>query len=248
MGPVVTPAPIALHRVCLRHGANEVVRDLTGAFAPGSLTALVGPNGAGKTTLLRAIAGMHLLSEGSIDRDRLAPSDIALLPQGSRLDRGFPVSCLQVASLGLAARLGPFRPIGRPQRAAAAEALVAVGLPDYANRPIGALSAGQFQRVLFARMMLQDAAVLLLDEPFSAVDARTAADLVEILLAWHAQGRTIVTVLHDLALATQVFPQTLVLANEAIAWGPTAAALSEANRIRSGLAIPVRTDFRRHAA
>jgi zinc/manganese transport system ATP-binding protein len=244
----VTPAPIALHRVCLRHSGNEAVRDLTGTFAPGSLTALVGPNGAGKTTLLRAIAGLHPLAAGSIDRGGLLQSDIALLPQGSRLDRSFPVSCLDVASFGLAARLGPFRPIGRAQRAAAEEALAAVGLPDYAGRPIGALSAGQFQRVLFARMMLQDAAVLLLDEPFSAVDARTAADLAEILLGWQTQGRTIVTVLHDLALAEQVFPQTLVLSTEAIAWGPTAAALSEANRIRSGLAIPVRTDFRRHAA
>jgi zinc/manganese transport system ATP-binding protein len=244
----VTPSPITLTGVCLRHDARDVVHDLTGCFEAGSLTALVGPNGAGKTTLLRAMAGVHPLAGGCIDRSGLAAADIALLPQGSQLDRGFPVSCLEVAALGLAARLGPFRPVGKAQRAAAAEALAAVGLPDYAAHPIGALSAGQFQRVLFARMMLQDAAVLLLDEPFSAVDARTAADLVELLLGWHRQGRTIVTVLHDLTLAAQVFPQTLLLANEAVAWGPTGAALSEANRIRSGLAIPLRPDFHRQAA
>jgi zinc/manganese transport system ATP-binding protein len=237
MGALVSPSPIRLDRVCLTHGRLAAVRDLSGGFAPGSLTAVVGPNGAGKTTLLRALAGLHPVASGTIDRGGLAPADLALLPQGSQLDRGFPITCRDVVALGLTGRIGAFRRISPRHCAAAEAALTAVGLPDHAARPIGALSAGQFQRVLFARMMLQDAPVLLLDEPFSAVDARTAHDLLNILRDWHDQGRTIVIVLHDLDLARALCPQILLLAGERIAWGPTAQALTDANRHRAGLLL-----------
>jgi zinc/manganese transport system ATP-binding protein len=138
-------------------------------------------------------------------------------------------------ALGLTARVGPFRRIGASEREAAETALAAVGLADYGNRPIGALSSGQFQRVLFARMMLQDASVLLLDEPFSAVDAATEDDLLALLHDWHAEGRTIVVVLHDLDLVAAAFPQTLLLAGDKVAWGATETVLTDANKRRSGL-------------
>jgi len=215
-----------------------VVQDLSGSFAPGSLTALIGPNGAGKTTLLRALAGLHPVANGRIDRGGLPRAKIALLPQASLLDRSFPIVCRDVVAMGLMGEIGAFRTI-RPAHLRLAEAaLAAVSLSDYANRPIGSLSAGQFQRVLFARIMLQDAPVLLLDEPFNAVDATTMNDLLRILRGWHAQGRTIVTVLHDLDLVHDAFPRTLLLAGGQIAWGPTAAALSEANQQRAGLSRP----------
>ena len=221
MGHRVTPPPIRLDHLTLRHGARDVVRDLTGQFAPGSLTALIGDNGAGKTTVLRAIAGLHPASSGTIDRGGLAASDIALLPQVSDLDRGFPIACRDVVALGLSGRLGPFRGIGPAQLRQADAALACVGLPDFGRRVIGALSAGQFQRVLFARLMLQDAPVLLLDEPFSAVDTATATDLLAILHRWHHEGRTIVTVLHDLAMVRGHFPDTLRLAGAQTQWGPS---------------------------
>jgi len=245
---MVTPPPIRLDRVTLRHARREVVRDLTGSFAPGSLTALVGPNGAGKTTLLRALVGLHPLATGHIDRGHLPASGIALLPQGSQLDRGFPITCRDVVALGQTGRLGPFRAVSAAQRQAAEQALADVGLTDHADRPIGALSAGQFQRVLFARTMLQDAPVLLLDEPFSGVDARTAEDLLAILLCWHAEGRTIVTVLHDIDLVREAFPDTLLLATDLIAWDSTALALTDANRRRAGLLLHAWSPPRRAAA
>ncbi|MEI7711118.1 MAG: ABC transporter ATP-binding protein [Rhodospirillales bacterium] len=217
------PPPIRLDRLALRHGGLDVVRDLTGAFMPGSLTALIGDNGAGKTTLLRALAGLHPPSSGTIDRGGLSPPDIALLPQGSQLDRSFPIACRDVVALGLAGRAGPFKAIDRSQLERADQALAAVGLPDLGRRAIGAMSAGQFQRVLFARLMLQDAPVLLLDEPFSAVDTATARDLLTILHGWHAQGRTIVTVLHDLDMVRAYFPDTLHLDGMQTTWGPTPA-------------------------
>jgi zinc/manganese transport system ATP-binding protein len=96
--------------------------------------------------------------------------------------------------------------------------------------------------------MLQDAPVLLLDEPFGAVDSRTACDLLDILQGWHAEGRTVVIVLHDLHLARVLCPHTLLLAGERIAWGPTAQALSETNRHRAGLLLHAWTPASRHAA
>ena len=223
---------IRLQAVTLAYQNQIAVAGVSGVFAAGGLTAIVGPNGAGKTTLLRAVAGLHKLSAGRIDRDGLAPSDIGFLPQASRLDRSFPISCLEVVAAGNWGRVGAFGIITTPMLDAAQAALEAVGLAEVGRRPIGTISAGQFQRVLFARLIVQDPPVVLLDEPFNAVDVRTEADLLTILHRWHAEGRTVIAVLHDLDLVQRDFPETLLLARAPIAWGPTAAALSSANRLR----------------
>ena len=221
---------IRLRDVTLTHDRRPAVHHLSGEFAPGSLTAIVGPNGAGKTTLLRAIAGLHRPESGRIERPE---ARIALLPQMSALDRAFPIACLDVAMLGLWSRHGAFRAHGAEGRARAEAALDAVGLSGFHRRPVGSLSAGQFQRLLFARLLVQDAPVILLDEPFNAVDARTAADLLRLVRGWHGQGRTVVAVLHDLDLVRREFPETLLLARDPIAWGGTESALAAANRLRA---------------
>ncbi|MBV9248092.1 MAG: metal ABC transporter ATP-binding protein [Acetobacteraceae bacterium] len=224
-----------LEQVTLRLDGVDVVRAVSGCFAPGSLTALVGPNGAGKTTLLRAIAGLHSPFSGRIKRGGLTPGRIALLPQSSHLDRSFPISCLDLVTLGALARIGPFGAAQNGEMNAAYKALQKVGLGQEAQRPIAALSAGQFQRVLFARLMVQDAPVILLDEPFTGVDGRTVRDLLGFMLDWHQQGRTMIGVLHDLTIVREVFPETLLLARDCIAWGPTLTVLTSANRERAGL-------------
>jgi zinc/manganese transport system ATP-binding protein len=201
---------IFLHRVELRQGDRVVVSGLSGCFPPRSMTAVIGPNGAGKTTLLRALIGLHTVSAGHIDRGGLSRRQIALLPQGSTLDRAFPVTCLEVVALG-APGLGAFRSVGPDVRDAAAQALARVGLAGLETRPVQALSAGQFQRLLFARTILQDAPVILLDEPFSAVDAATTQALLQIVRDWHAQGRTLIVVLHDMAMVRRDFPRVLSL-------------------------------------
>lgn len=219
----------------MRQGDALAVRGLSGAFAPGSLTAVIGPNGAGKSTLLRGIAGLHRPISGRVDRGGLRRRDIALLGQQARLDREFPVSCRDVVALGLGTTLGFFGGISQSQTSRVERALGLVGLAEFGDRPIGALSAGQLQRVLFARLIVRDTSVILLDEPFAAVDSATTDDLLAIIRHWHAEGRTVVTVLHDLDLAHDSFPCALLLDVTPIAWGPTAAALTEANRHRAGL-------------
>jgi len=224
------PAEIRLTDLTVCHDRRPAVHHLSGRFAPGSLTAVVGPNGAGKSTLLRALAGLHRPQSGRIERGAVG---LALLPQQAGIDRGFPVACLDVVLFGLWAETGPFRAIGRGGRDRALAALEAVGLGGFGARPVGSLSAGQFQRVLFARLLLQDAPVILLDEPFNALDARTTADLLGVVRRWHGEGRTVIAVLHDLDLVRRDFPETLLLAREGLGWGPTAEVLTAANRLRA---------------
>ncbi|MCX7374302.1 MAG: ATP-binding cassette domain-containing protein, partial [Alphaproteobacteria bacterium] len=108
-----------------------------------------------------------------------------------------------------------------------------VGLRGFEARGVGSLSAGQFQRLLFARLLMQDAPILLLDEPFTALDERTATDMLALLRRWHGEGRTIIAVLHDLDLVRREFPRTLLLARDCVAWDATETALTAANRLRA---------------
>jgi zinc/manganese transport system ATP-binding protein len=210
-------AVITLRDVELRHGPRVVLTGVSGRFESGSRTALIGANGSGKTTLLRAIAGLHPLTAGRIDWGTLHRADIALLAQGSHLDRSFPITCRDVVALA-ATRVGPFRSIGKDRLVATAAALERVGLDDMQSRPIQALSAGQFQRVLFARTIVQDARLILLDEPFTAVDAATTQVLMSVIDDWHAQGRTVIAVLHDMAMVRCHFPHTLLLSHQRAQW------------------------------
>ena len=227
------PEGIALHDVTLCYRLHPAVHHLSGRFEAGSLTAVIGPNGAGKSTLLAGLMGHMNPSTGHIDVPSPLQGRLAYLPQQAEVDRSFPVRVLDVVMLGHWASLGAWRGARREQLAAAVDALAAVGLAGFTERRIGELSAGQFQRVLFARVLLQDAPVILLDEPFTAIDARTTADLLELLQRWHHEGRTVVAVLHDLEQVRQHFPQTLLLAREPVAWGPTADVLQPENLLRA---------------
>ena len=232
LGGVGALTGIALHGVTVAYGGRTAVQGVSGRFAPGSLTAVAGPNGAGKSTLMKAVAGVLAVTAGRIDRGGLLARHLGILPQAAETDRSFPISVGDAVLLGAWAHMGALRGAG----AAAGrvrDALQAVGLAGMEGRPVGALSAGQVQRVLFARLLVQDAPVILLDEPFNAIDSRTTADLLALLHGWHAEGRTVVAVLHDLDQVRAVFPDTLLLAREVVAWGPTAAVLTPGNLARA---------------
>src|SRR3954467_4131203 len=144
----MSPAEIRLTDLTVSHARRPAVHHVSGRFAPGSLTAVVGPNGAGKSTLLRALAGLHQPDHGRIEG---AAGHVALLPQQAALDRGFPIACIDVVIFGLWGQAGRLRAIPPAAREQARAALAAVGLSGFEARPVGSLSAGQFQRVLFAR-------------------------------------------------------------------------------------------------
>ncbi|SEN78698.1 zinc/manganese transport system ATP-binding protein [Loktanella fryxellensis] len=221
---------IVLHDLTLGYDRHPAVHHLSATIAAGSLTAVVGPNGAGKSTLLKGIMGTLPPLTGHIVRDR---TRIAYLPQQAEIDRSFPIAVHELVAMGLWAGIGPFGRVTATHRDLIAKALAAVGLTGFERRSIAALSGGQLQRVLFARVLLQDAQVILLDEPFTAIDARTAADLLAIVRRWHDEGRTVVAVLHDMDTVRAQFPETMIVARELIAHGPTRLALTAANLLRA---------------
>jgi len=212
-------ASVVLENLTLGYAGRPVARRLNGVFAAGQATAVIGPNGAGKSTLLKALAGLIAPMEGALRvGDR---RDIAYLAQDPGIDRSFPIGLEDLVALGLQGRLGLFRGLGPAERRVLEAAIAAVGLSGLEARPIAALSGGQFQRALFARVMAQNTSLILLDEPFAAQDARTIDHLAEVVRRWTAEGRTLILVLHDLDMARALCAETLVLAGEVVAWGPT---------------------------
>ncbi|MDO5691800.1 MAG: ABC transporter ATP-binding protein [Pseudomonadota bacterium] len=224
---MAAPRPITLHDLTLGYDGHPAVHHLSGVIQPGALLAVVGPNGAGKSTLIKALAGLLKPIGGRIDG--LAGQRVAYLPQQATLECGFPILVGEFAAMGLWHETGAFGGFSRAQRERVRDALAAVGLEGYARQPIDTLSGGQLQRTLFARLMLQDAPILLLDEPFSAIDQRTTADLLALLQGWQRQGKTVLAVLHDLHQVREAFPETLMLARELVGWGPTVQVLTPAN-------------------
>ena len=229
---MTTPA-LTFRDLTLGYDRHPAVHHITGEVKRGELLAIVGPNGAGKSTLLKGIIGELKPLSGSLDRDDLKKSDIAYLPQQIDIDRSFPISVFDCVAMGLWREIGAWRAVDGKRNDEVARALATVGLVDLAARPVGALSGGQFQRVLFARLLLQDAALILLDEPFRAVDTKTLADLIALILRWHGEGRTVLAALHDIEQVRAHFPTTLLLAREVVAWGDTRKVLTPANLVKS---------------
>jgi len=226
-------AQIKFNDVTLGYDRHPAVHHLDGEVASGALLAVVGPNGAGKSTLFRGLVGILKPLAGSIATGGLDVKDIAYLPQAVDIDRSFPISVYDFVGTGLWRATGFFGGMGKAARDRIAHALSAVGLNGFENRPIGTLSGGQMQRMLFARVLLQDARLIVLDEPFNAIDARTSADLLDLVKHWHAEKRTVLAALHDMELVRANFPQTLLLARGPVAWGATADVLTAENLLEA---------------
>jgi len=210
---------ISFENVTVRYGRQVALSDVSGHFHKGSLTAIAGPNGAGKSTLLKLIIGMLKPKSGKI---KIANDlSMAYLPQIASLQHDFPLSVLQAVCTGFWPKIGNAGAITPEMQRRAGEALSEVGLAGFEGRQLSHLSGGQFQRLLFARVIVQDADLILLDEPFAAVDAETTGRLIQILLNWHRQGKTIICVLHDLLLIQKYFPDSFVLAGKCLGHGHT---------------------------
>lgn len=215
-----TPA-IQFQEVALGYGNHPIIKHLTAEIPGNALLALVGANGTGKSTLLKALMGELKPMQGSIQLNGFSHQDIAYLPQRASLEQSFPMSVRDCVAMGLWRQIGSFGFVSKAQQHLIDQALETVGLSDMSENNLSSLSGGQMQRALFARLMLQDARVILLDEPFNAVDEQTIQDLMALVKQWHRQGRTTLTVLHDQELVRHYFPETLYLANSQAVVGNT---------------------------
>ncbi|MBA3449440.1 MAG: metal ABC transporter ATP-binding protein [Pseudaminobacter sp.] len=227
----MTEASLTFRDLTLGYNSHPAVHHLNGAVKAGSLTAIVGANGSGKSTLMKGIVGVLKPMAGVCLNARGAR--IAYLPQQSELDRSFPARVVDLVSLGLWPRRGLLGRVTREDRDAVSKALMAVGLEGFEKRPIDTLSGGQLQRTLFARVLVQDAEIILLDEPFNAIDAKTVIDLIVLIKRWHGEKRTVMVVVHDLDLVRAHFPETLLLARKPVAWGETLDTLRPENLLRA---------------
>ncbi len=215
------PCLLTLKDITVHFGARKALHNIHAHFHEGSLTAIAGPNGSGKSTLLKLIAGILPPSLGQMIWHQKPAPTLAYLPQSSVLARQFPISVADFAATGFYPAFGEQRRLSASQREQIAQALNKVGLADYGPRHISELSGGEFQRLLFARVCLQDAALILLDEPFAALDALSTQKLMTQILEWHQQGRTIICVLHDLLLIKKYFPESMVLQGRCLGSGHT---------------------------
>lgn len=227
----MTDACLTFKDLTLGYNSHPAVHHLNGAIRTGSLTAVVGANGSGKSTLMKGIVGVLKPMAGACTV--ATGKRVAYLPQQSELDRSFPARVVDLVSLGLWPRRGLLGRYSREDRNSVSKALMAVGLEGFEKRAIDTLSGGQLQRALFARVLVQDADLILLDEPFNAVDAKTVGDLIKLIKRWHGEKRTVMVVAHDLDLVRTHFPDTLLLARQPVAWGETRETLRPENLLKA---------------
>lgn len=234
--PDPLPAPEAAPALRIRgltvsYQLAPVLEQVDATFPRGALSAIVGPNGAGKSTLLKAALGQVGADSGTIRiagaGGREALARLAYVPQAESVDWDFPITVAEVVAMGRYRSVGWFRRVGRSDRAIAAHCLERVGLAELARRQIGRLSGGQRQRVFLARALAQQAEVLLMDEPFAGIDARTQADLLVVLREIVDGGGSVIVVHHDLGQVRESFDWALLLNVRALACGPVAEVLGD---------------------
>lgn len=211
---------IELDHLVAGYGSEAVTPALCGVVERGSMTAIVGANGCGKSTLLKTLAGVLTPVSGALRWPSARPT-IGWLAQRQTLDPHFPLTVQDVVSMGSWPRISLFRGLNRQARTQVSAALERVGMLALANSTIDTLSGGQCQRMLFARMWLQHAPLVMLDEPFTGIDEITSQLLMEQIVDMHQQGQTILAVLHDSERVTRYFPQTLRLDGVQVSWGAT---------------------------
>jgi len=233
---VIIMANIAIHidNLTVFYRQLLALEKVSASIPQGELVAIVGPNGAGKSTLVKSIMQQCKSSCGCVKVLGTDPKSIAYLPQSQQIDRKFPITVREFISAGAWNRIGFWGRLTGAENTLLMQALAQVNLDGVEDRQISSLSDGQFQRVLFARMLMQDADVLLLDEPFNAIDAQTTEDLVNVIKHCQSKGKTVIAVIHDLLLVQRFFPTTLLLATKLIAYGKTESVMTPTNLAKAG--------------
>lgn len=216
-------AAIAVRDVWSGYNRHAALEGVTFEIERACLAGIVGPNGSGKTTLLRTILGLHKPWRGEVrlfgQRAEKARRLVGFMPQAELVDWSFPVTVFDVALMGCYGRLGPLRRPTRRDREIAMDSLETVNMAHLAGRQIGELSGGQQRRVLIARTLTQEPQLLLLDEPFTALDATVQHDLIELLKKLRDEGKTILAATHDLSCVAAGFDHAVCLNRKVIASG-----------------------------
>lgn len=226
---------IEIKNVSVRYHDKVVLRDATASIPKGSICGLVGMNGAGKSTLFKAVMNAVPLQSGSVRlegqtvKSAQKKGTVAYVPQNETIDWNFPVSVEDVVMMGRYGLMNIFRNVSEKDKAAVEKALERVRLNDFADRQIGQLSGGQKKRVFVARALAQGASILLLDEPFAGVDAKTEASLVELLRELQKQGVTVLIAAHDLATIGSYCDHIILLKQTVVACGPTKKVFTKEN-------------------
>ncbi len=233
----VNDIPLSVYDLTVAYDRRPVIWDIGFQIPPGSLVGIVGPNGAGKSTLLKAIMHLVPMTSGRIEifglpwnRNR---HRVGYVPQRESVDWDFPISALDVVTMGLYREIGWCRPVNRRHRAAAMKALEQVGVADLAGRQISQLSGGQQQRTFLARALVQNADLYLMDEPFAAVDAATEQAIVSILRAMKQNGKTAIVIHHDLHTVPEYFDYVILLNMRIVAHGPVDTVFTRENLERT---------------
>lgn len=222
-------AAIEVNHLTVSYGPVPALLDVTVKIPKGALVGVIGPNGSGKSTLIKAILGFTRPDFGDVQifgrPAEYAKGSVAYVPQRGSVDWDFPVTVREVALMGRYGHVRWWRELSANDRRIAEESLAMVRMSDFCDRQIGQLSGGQQQRVFMARAMAQGADILLLDEPFSGVDAATEHAILDVLQRTKAAGRTLVVVHHDLATAARYFDLLILLKQRLFAFGPPSAVL-----------------------
>ena len=232
-----THSAIEISDLTVAYERKPVLWEINLTVPQGILGGIVGPNGAGKSTLIKAILELIPRVSGTVkvmgqqiatERHR-----IAYVPQRESVDWDFPSTVLDVVLMGMYREIGWFRSTKKVHRDRAVEALERVGISDLKDRQISQLSGGQQQRTFLARALVQSSDILLLDEPFAAVDAATEQSIIQVLREQRDLGKTILVVHHDLHTVPQYFDHVLLINVHAVAWGPIAQTFNEENLKRT---------------
>lgn len=219
---------ISFRSLSLRFDSTQALYNLNADIAKNSLMALVGPNGGGKSTLIKCLLGILQPTSGKVLLN-INRSKIAYLPQVNTMDKSFPINVADTVSMGFWKKNQLHRALDKNQKTALDEVLEKLNLTKLKKAPIANLSGGELQKTIFARIMLQDADLILLDEPFVAIDAATTKELLNLIGDWHKAGKTVIAVMHDLHQVRSYFPETFLISKTKIAQGATEKTLTEEN-------------------
>ena len=214
---------ITIKNLTVAYGETPVFSDVNVQFNAGKITGIIGPNGAGKSTLIKAMLGLIKSKRGSADYNgqpmKTIQKTTAYVEQRKNLDLTFPISVFDVVMTGTYGKLGFLKSPGKKERAASQAALAQVSLTEFANRQIGNLSGGQLQRVFVARAIVQEAEVIILDEPFVGIDLQSETAIMAILQQWRDAGKTIIVVHHDLNKVSRYFDDLVIMNHGIVDYG-----------------------------